>query len=83
MASGKDMSPKSDWRFGTMPGSVPARSDTVLVTSQTFNAAGWAQDVTDPRGLVTRSLYDNVGEVTQTVEACDGGAITDTGIFEP
>jgi hypothetical protein len=32
----------------TMPASVPTRSDTVLVMSQTYNSAGWVQGVTDP-----------------------------------
>jgi RHS repeat-associated protein len=60
----------------TMPSSVPSRSDTVLVTSQTYTAAGWVQDTTDPRGIVTRDIYDNLGRVTQTIEAYDGGSET-------
>src|SRR5579864_4564508 len=59
------------------PGSVPARSDTVLVTSQTYTAAGWVQDVTDPRGLVTDNQYDKLGRATQTIDAYDGGSRTD------
>jgi YD repeat-containing protein len=55
----------------TRPPSVPARSDTVLVTSSTYNAAGWAENVTDPRGLVTRTLYDNLGRTAATTEAYD------------
>ena len=62
----------------TMPSSVPARSDTVLVTSQTYTAAGWVLDVTDPRGIVTDNQYDNLGRVTQTIEAYDGGCETDS-----
>src|SRR5262249_44623613 len=34
----------------TRPGSVPGRSDTVLVSSQTYNAGGWLDTTTDPRG---------------------------------
>jgi hypothetical protein len=34
------------------PGSVPSRSDTVLVTEFGYNAAGWLETTTDPKGLV-------------------------------
>ncbi|MBY0526219.1 MAG: SBBP repeat-containing protein [Gemmataceae bacterium] len=51
----------------TRPGSVPSRSDTVLVSSVTYDASGWAQDVTDPRGLVDRTLYDRLGRTTTTI----------------
>src|SRR5262249_16730314 len=43
-------------------------SDTVLVTSQTYNAAGWAQDTIDPRGLVGRTLYDALGRTSATID---------------
>jgi YD repeat-containing protein len=55
----------------TRPSSAPSRSDTVLVTSDTYNAAGWVQDVTDPRGIVTRTIYDALGRPTQTIAAYD------------
>ncbi len=42
----------------TRPGSVPSRSDTVLVTEYAYNAAGWAETTTDPRGLVGKTYYD-------------------------
>ena len=42
-------------------GTVPARSGSVLVTSTTYNDAGWAETVTDPRGLATASFYDALG----------------------
>ena len=38
---------------------MPARSDTALVTSYTYNAAGWVQDVIDPRGIDDRTTYDH------------------------
>src|SRR5262249_20369289 len=50
------------------PSSVPPRSDTVLVGSLAYSAPGWVQDSTDPRGLVSRTGYDNLGRVTQAVE---------------
>ena len=47
----------------TRPSSVPARSDTVLVTSRTYTAAGWVQDETDPKGVVSHREYDNLGRL--------------------
>jgi YD repeat-containing protein len=34
------------------PGAAPARSDTAVVTTYTYDAAGRVQDVTDPRSIV-------------------------------
>jgi RHS repeat-associated protein len=50
------------------PATVPLRSDTLLVTTDVYNAAGWVQDVTDPRGLIMHTLYDNLGRTTATTE---------------
>jgi YD repeat-containing protein len=60
------------------PPSVPARSDSdpVLITNQTYNAAGWIEDVTDPRGIVTRTLYDNLGRKIRTIGAFTDGVPT-------
>jgi RHS repeat-associated protein len=52
----------------TRPSSAPSRSDIVLVTSETYNAAGWMDSVTDPRGLVGKTYYDNFGRVTKAIE---------------
>src|SRR5262249_8607500 len=49
----------------TRPSSVPSRSDTVLVSSQTYNAAGWLDTTTDPRGIVGKVYYDNLGRPTK------------------
>ncbi len=57
----------------TRPSSVPSRSDTVLVTSYSFNAAGWVEDVTDPKGIVFRQTYDALARVTKQVEAYTDG----------
>jgi RHS repeat-associated protein len=57
---------------------VPARSDTALVTNLTYNAAGWVQDTTDPRGLVTRTLYDNLQRKAATIVAYTDGVPTST-----
>src|SRR5262245_62686070 len=53
----------------TRPGSVPSRSDTVLVSSQAYNSAGWVATTTDPRGIVNDVFYDNLGRTTKTIEA--------------
>ncbi len=47
--------------------SVPSRSDTVLVTSQSYNDDGTVLDVTDPRGKVTRTLYDDAKRRVATI----------------
>jgi RHS repeat-associated protein len=60
----------------TRPSTVPAASDTVLVTATVYNAAGWAQSVTDPRGIVTQTTYDNLGRTTKTIENYTNGAPT-------
>src|SRR5690606_6941979 len=56
---------------------VPARSDTVLIVSQTYNSAGWVEDVTDPRGIVQRTLYDDMGRTIKTIEAYTDGTVSD------
>jgi RHS repeat-associated protein len=68
------------------PSSVPSASDTVLVTLDGYNAAGWvnsitdprAISITDPRGIVEQKSYDNLGELTQTIEDYTNGTPTAT-----
>jgi YD repeat-containing protein len=60
------------------PATVPAASDTVLVTATAYNAAGWAQSVTDPRGIVTQTTYDNLGRTTKTIEDYTNGTPTNS-----
>ena len=55
----------------TRPSSVPDRSDTVLVTSYTYNDAGEVGQTTDPKGIVTQTSYDVLGRPTQTIDAYD------------
>src|ERR1019366_4100884 len=60
----------------TRPTTPPAPSDTALVTSYAYNAAGWVQDTTDPRGIDTRTYYDALGRTTETVSNYTGNAET-------
>jgi YD repeat-containing protein len=55
------------------PSSVPTGSSTVLVTSYAYNAAGWVQDTTDPRGLDERTYYDALARATKEVKDYTGG----------
>ena len=53
------------------PSSVPDRSDTVLVTSDQYNDAGEVGQTTDPKGIVTQTYYDLLGDPTQVIDAYD------------
>jgi RHS repeat-associated protein len=61
----------------TRPGTVPTRSDTALVTSQAYNAAGWVESTTDPRGIVSKTYYDNLGRTTKTIANYVDGLVGD------
>ncbi|MEE8153797.1 MAG: hypothetical protein V3T53_02430 [Phycisphaerales bacterium] len=62
-------------RYGTNGGSdfdrdglsVPARSDTALLTERTYNDDGSIKSVTDPRNVETRFEYDDVGRRTAII----------------
>jgi YD repeat-containing protein len=57
----------------TRPGTPPASSDTVLVTSFTYNDAGHIEDTTSPKDKVSRKEYDDLGRViTIIVNYVDG-----------
>jgi YD repeat-containing protein len=62
----------------TRPGSVPSRSDTVLVTSVTYDSAGLVYEVTDPKGVVTRTTYDDLGRTTKVIENYVNGTPSDS-----
>ncbi len=49
------------------PGTIPSRSDTVLVTSTVYDAAGNPQSTTDPAGMVTCVEYDDRGRETAKI----------------
>jgi RHS repeat-associated protein len=58
------------------PSTPDARSDTVLRTDTAYNAAGWVDSVTDPRGIVEKFTYDNAGRVTKDTQAYTGNPET-------
>jgi RHS repeat-associated protein len=62
----------------TRPSSEPSRSDTVLVTDYGHNAAGWLETTTDPRAIVSKTYYDNLGRTTKTIEDYTDGTPTDS-----
>jgi RHS repeat-associated protein len=53
----------------TRPASVPARSDTALVTSYVYDSAGRQTLVVDPRSIGARAQYDVLGRTTRTIDA--------------
>ena len=61
----------------TRPGTVPARSDTVLVTEFGYDVAGRQVSVTDPLGLIASTEYDALGRTTKTIENGIIGAADD------
>jgi len=60
----------------TRPGSVPSRSDTVLVTHTDYDVAGNAYKITDPRTLVTQDSFDMLGRKTQEIDGASGSPAT-------
>ena len=62
----------------TRPATVPARSDTTLVTEYGYNAAGWLETTTDPRGLVGKQFYDAAKRTIKTIENYVDGVVADT-----
>jgi RHS repeat-associated protein len=61
----------------TRPGSAPAASDTVLVTTLGYDPAGRPDTVTDPRGVVGKTEYDALGRVTKTIDDYVDGVPSD------
>lgn len=58
----------------TRPGTIPARSDTVLVNTTTFDDAGNVAQTVDPAGMVTRVAHDDAGRKTEVVENYQSGS---------
>jgi RHS repeat-associated protein len=62
----------------TRPGTVPSRSDTVLVTSYGYNSAGYVESQTDPKGLINKTYFDLAGRTTKTIENYVNGVVSDS-----
>jgi YD repeat-containing protein len=58
---------------------VPARSDTTLVTSTTFNSRGEAETETDPRGIVSKDEFDDAGRQMRHIENYLSGGSSSSG----
>jgi RHS repeat-associated protein len=52
----------------TRPSTPPSPSDTVLVTTTAYTAAGFVDSTTDPRGIVQKNYYDNLGRTTKSID---------------
>jgi hypothetical protein len=52
----------------TRPNTAPARSDTVLITTIDYNDRGEAYQVTDPKGAVNESTFDDAGRLVILME---------------
>ncbi len=61
--------------------STPARSDTILRTTWTYNTDGTTKSVEDPRGLKTFWVYDALGRQVREVKNWNGDE--DPGDYEP
>lgn len=72
--------PVTSANYGTNAGTAlvrsttaPARSDTILVSSVSYDATGSIALATDPAGMVTALTYEAAGRTTELTEN-DGGA---------
>ena len=52
----------------TRPSTIPTVSDTVLLSTVDYDAAGRMYKTVDPKGIETRTLYDDAGRKTKTIE---------------
>mgnify|MGYP000858361248 CR=1 FL=1 len=59
----------------TRPSTVPARSDSVLVSTTEYDAAGQAYQTVDPAGREVRQVFDAAGRVTKTIQNYQDGVV--------
>jgi uncharacterized protein RhaS with RHS repeats len=62
----------------TRPSTPDARDADHLVTSATYNDQGLPEMVTDPNGLVTKTIYDLLGRQTRVIADYTDGTPTDS-----
>ena len=60
----------------TRPDTVPARSDTVLVTTTEFDSAGQAYKTIDPAGREDRQEFDDAGRVVKSIQNYQDGVVS-------
>ena len=65
----------------TRPSTIPARSDTVLITSQTFDDAGNLASTTNPGGIITCLEFDDVGREIRRIDNCVSSSSSSAGGF--
>jgi len=56
------------------PSTIPARADTVLVTSMTYSSAGQVSTTTNPGGIITALSYDAVGRQVEVIQNAVGSS---------
>jgi hypothetical protein len=65
----------------TRPATIPASSDTVLVTRMRYNDRGEVEETTDPAGIVNRTEFDHAGRQVKTIQNyVSGGSQPDQNI---
>lgn len=57
------------------PSTVPARSDTILVSTTEFDSAGQAYKTIDPAGREDRQEFDDAGRVTKSIQNYQDGVV--------
>ena len=67
----------------TRPGTIPARSDTVLVSTAEYDSRGEVFQTTDPKGIVTRTVRDDRGREVTKIEDYGGLARTTRQTYTP
>ncbi|MEZ6049211.1 MAG: RHS repeat-associated core domain-containing protein [Planctomycetaceae bacterium] len=64
-----------EWKYAsipTRPSTAPSTSDTVLVTTNSYNSnTGGLESVTDPAGKVSKTVYDDMRRVLYSISNYD------------
>ncbi|MBL8812383.1 MAG: glycosyltransferase, partial [Planctomycetaceae bacterium] len=61
------------------PATIPARSDTVLVTTTVYDPTGFVESTTDPASVVSRFSYDDRGREMERIGNYQGSSPSTTG----
>jgi RHS repeat-associated protein len=72
-SAGLDLDPNTNGIID-IPASAPtASTSTVLMTSYSYNSAGYLSVIADPRGIKSKTFYDSLGRTTYSVQNWTGG----------